>query len=144
MVREGKLAGRGVLLAGAPGTGKTAIAMGLSQALGADTPFTMLAGSEVRLAARGLASSGRATPRARNHIVPTPVRAQIFSLEMSKTEALTQAFRRSIGALRTARSSCSVAASAGRPACGAAPHTPCRAPGPHSCRRAHHGGDGDY
>jgi RuvB-like protein 2 len=48
MVREGKLAGRGVLLAGAPGTGKTAIAMGLSQALGADTPFTMLAGSEVR------------------------------------------------------------------------------------------------
>merc|ERR1712070_112246 len=40
---------------------------GMAQALGSDTPFTMMAGSE------------------------------IFSLEMSKTEALTQAFRRSIG-----------------------------------------------
>lgn len=37
------------------------------QALGPDTPFTTIAGSE------------------------------IFSLEMSKTEAMTQAFRRSIG-----------------------------------------------
>merc|ERR1712072_385694 len=47
--------------------GKTALAMGMAKALGEDTPFTMLAGSE------------------------------IFSLEMSKTEALTQVFRRSIG-----------------------------------------------
>lgn len=67
MIKEGKIAGRCVLLAGAPGTGKTAIAMGMAQALGAETPFTMIAGSEV------------------------------FSLEMSKTEAMTQAFRRSIG-----------------------------------------------
>ncbi|KAG8346857.1 TIP49 C terminus DnaB like helicase C terminal domain [Trypanosoma vivax] len=67
MIREGKIAGRCVLLAGGPGTGKTAIAMGMAQALGTETPFTMIAGSE------------------------------IFSLEMSKTEALTQAFRRSIG-----------------------------------------------
>merc|ERR1712054_638137 len=67
MIRDGKIAGRAVLIAGQPGTGKTAIAMGMAQALGGDTPFTMLAGSE------------------------------IFSLEMSKTEALTQAFRRSIG-----------------------------------------------
>ena len=43
------------------------IAAGMAQALGMDTPFTSMAGSE------------------------------IFSLEMSKTEALTQAFRRSIG-----------------------------------------------
>jgi RuvB-like protein 2 len=41
--------------------------MGMSQSLGADVPFTTLASSE------------------------------IFSLEMSKTEALTQAFRKSIG-----------------------------------------------
>ena len=41
--------------------------LGMAQALGQDTPFTSIAGSE------------------------------IFSLEMSKTEALTQAFRRSIG-----------------------------------------------
>jgi RuvB-like protein 2 len=67
MIKEGKIAGRAILLAGKPGTGKTALAMGLAQALGEDTPFTTIAGSE------------------------------IFSLEMSKTEALTQAFRRSIG-----------------------------------------------
>ncbi|KAI3380692.1 hypothetical protein SNEBB_004463 [Seison nebaliae] len=67
MVKEGKIAGRAILLAGRPGTGKTAIAMGMSQALGTDTPFTSIAGSE------------------------------IYSLEMSRTEALTQAFRKSIG-----------------------------------------------
>ncbi|OCK95564.1 TIP49-domain-containing protein [Cenococcum geophilum 1.58] len=67
MVREGKIAGRAVLIAGPPSTGKTAIAMGMAQSLGVDVPFTMLASSE------------------------------IFSLEMSKTEALTQAFRKSIG-----------------------------------------------
>ncbi|ESZ89952.1 reptin [Sclerotinia borealis F-4128] len=67
MVKEGKIAGRAVLIAGPPSTGKTAIAMGMAQSLGSDVPFTMLASSE------------------------------IFSLEMSKTEALTQAFRKSIG-----------------------------------------------
>ncbi|XP_065210379.1 ruvB-like 2 [Planococcus citri] len=67
MIKEGKIAGRSVLLAGPPGTGKTAIAMGLSQALGPDTPFTSMSGAEV------------------------------YSLEMSKTEALTQALRKSIG-----------------------------------------------
>jgi RuvB-like protein 2 len=67
MIKEGKIAGRAVLLAGPPGSGKTAIAMGMANSLGPETPFTMIAGSE------------------------------IFSLEMSKTEALTQAFRRSIG-----------------------------------------------
>lgn len=67
MIREGKIAGRAILIGGQPGTGKTAIAMGMAKALGEETPFTMLAGSE------------------------------IFSLEMSKTEALTQAFRKSIG-----------------------------------------------
>jgi RuvB-like protein 2 len=67
MIKEGQIAGRAVLIAGQPGTGKTAIAMGMAQALGNDTPFTTIAASE------------------------------IFSLEMNKTEALTQAFRRSIG-----------------------------------------------
>lgn len=46
---------------------QTVSSPGMAQALGPDTPFTAIAGSE------------------------------IFSLEMSKTEALTQAFRRSIG-----------------------------------------------
>ncbi|KAH8726060.1 TIP49 C-terminus-domain-containing protein [Phaeosphaeriaceae sp. PMI808] len=67
MAQEGKIAGRAVLIAGPPSTGKTAIAMGMAQSLGPDVPFTMLASSE------------------------------IFSLDMSKTEALTQAFRKSIG-----------------------------------------------
>lgn len=67
MIKEGKIAGRAVLLGGQPGTGKTALALGLARSLGEETPFTMLSGSE------------------------------IFSLEMSKTESLTQAFRRSIG-----------------------------------------------
>merc|ERR1719473_1166715 len=47
MITEGKIAGRAVLIAGQPGTGKTAIAMGMAKALGEDTPFTMLAGSEI-------------------------------------------------------------------------------------------------
>lgn len=67
MVKEGRIAGRAVLMAGPPSSGKTAIAMGMAQSLGSDVPFTMISASE------------------------------IFSLEMSKTEALTQAFRRSIG-----------------------------------------------
>jgi len=67
IIQDGTIAGRAVLLAGQPGTGKTAIAMAMAQSIGEDTPFTTIAGSE------------------------------IFSLEMSKTEALTQAFRRSIG-----------------------------------------------
>ena len=47
MIREGEIAGRAVLLAGEPGTGKTAIAMGIAQSLGAETPFTSLAASEI-------------------------------------------------------------------------------------------------
>jgi RuvB-like protein 2 len=60
------MAGRLVLIAGPPGTGKTAIAMAIAQSLGDDVPFTALSGAEV------------------------------YSREMSKTEALTQAIRRSI------------------------------------------------
>jgi RuvB-like protein 2 len=67
MIQAGKIGGRSVLLAGPPSTGKTALAMGLSQELGEDVPFTNLSAS------------------------------QVFSLEVSKTEALTQAVRRSMG-----------------------------------------------
>ncbi|BFZ55602.1 RuvB-like protein 2 [Savitreella phatthalungensis] len=67
MLQENRIAGRAILMAGPPSTGKTAIAIGISQALGEETPFTMLSASE------------------------------LFSLEMSKTEALTQALRKSIG-----------------------------------------------
>ena len=67
MIKAGHIAGRAVLLAGQPGTGKTAIAMGMAKALGEETPFATMAASE------------------------------IFSMEMGKTEALTQAFRKAIG-----------------------------------------------
>jgi len=44
MIKDGRIAGRAILIGGQPGTGKTAIAMGMAQALGADTPFTCMAG----------------------------------------------------------------------------------------------------
>ncbi len=67
MIREGKMAGRGVLLVGPSGTGKTAIAVGIAKELGEDTPFVAMSGAE------------------------------IYSSEMKKTEILMQAIRKSIG-----------------------------------------------
>eukprot|EP01101_Sappina_pedata_P001602 TRINITY_DN11684_c0_g1_i1.p1 TRINITY_DN11684_c0_g1~~TRINITY_DN11684_c0_g1_i1.p1 ORF type:complete len:460 (+),score=215.23 TRINITY_DN11684_c0_g1_i1:22-1401(+) len=67
LIKEGKISGRAILIAGQPGSGKTALAMGMAQSLGEGTPFNTLAASE------------------------------IYSLEMSKSEALMQALRRSIG-----------------------------------------------
>jgi len=67
MVKEGKMAGRGVLLVGPSGTGKTAIAVGIARELGEDTPFYAMSGAE------------------------------IYSTELKKTELLTQALRKAIG-----------------------------------------------
>ncbi len=47
MVREGKLSGRGVLIVGPPGTGKTAIAIAIARELGEDTPFVALNAGEL-------------------------------------------------------------------------------------------------
>ncbi|MEB3846821.1 MAG: RuvB-like domain-containing protein, partial [Desulfurococcales archaeon] len=47
LVRDGRLSGKGVLLAGPPGTGKTAIAIAIARELGKDTPFVALNASEV-------------------------------------------------------------------------------------------------
>ena len=67
LVKEGKFAGRAVLIAGPPGTGKTALAVGIAKELGKDVPFVPIAASE------------------------------IYSSEVKKTEFLTQALRKAIG-----------------------------------------------
>ncbi|KAG5021392.1 hypothetical protein JHK82_017291 [Glycine max] len=67
MIRQKKMAGRALLLAGPPGTGKTALALGISQELGTKVPFCPMVGSEV------------------------------YSSEVKKTEVLMENFRRAIG-----------------------------------------------
>lgn len=67
LVKEGKFAGRAVLIAGPPGTGKTCLAIAIAKELGRDVPFVPIAASE------------------------------IFSAEVKKTEFLTQALRKAIG-----------------------------------------------
>ncbi|PON78823.1 RuvB-like [Parasponia andersonii] len=67
MIRQKKMAGRALLLAGPPGTGKTALALGISQELGSKVPFRPMVGSEV------------------------------YSSEVKKTEVLMENFRRAIG-----------------------------------------------
>lgn len=67
MIKEGKFAGKGVLIVGPPGTGKTALALGIARELGPETPFVALSGGE------------------------------IYSLEVKKSEFLMRALRRAIG-----------------------------------------------
>lgn len=67
MIRQKKMAGRALLLTGAPGTGKTALALGIAQELGSKVPFCPMVGSEV------------------------------YSNEVKKTEVLMENFRRAIG-----------------------------------------------
>jgi len=67
MIRLKKMAGRALLMAGAPGTGKTALALGISSELGTKVPFCPMVGSEV------------------------------YSTEVKKTEVLMENFRRAIG-----------------------------------------------
>ncbi|GAO45811.1 TIP49-domain-containing protein [Saitoella complicata NRRL Y-17804] len=67
MVRSKKMAGKALLFAGGPGTGKTALALALSQELGNKIPFVPIVGSEV------------------------------YSSEVGKAEVLKEHLRRAIG-----------------------------------------------
>ena len=67
MIKQGKLAGKCIILAGPPGTGKTALAVAISRELGPNVPFIQLSASE------------------------------IYSAERKKTEVLIEAMRKAIG-----------------------------------------------
>jgi len=67
LIRSKKMAGRALLMAGAPGTGKTALALAIAQDLGVKVPFCPMVGSEV------------------------------YSSEVKKTEILMENCRRAIG-----------------------------------------------
>ena len=67
LIKSKKMAGKALLLAGAPGTGKTAIALAVAQELGPKVPFCPMVGSEV------------------------------YSAEVKKTEILMENCRRAIG-----------------------------------------------
>lgn len=67
LVKSKKMAGKALLFAGPPGTGKTALALAVSQELGPKVPFCLMVGSEV------------------------------YSTEVKKTEILMENFRRAIG-----------------------------------------------
>ena len=67
LIKSKRMSGKAILLAGAPGTGKTALALAISQELGPKVPFCPIVGSE------------------------------LFSAEIKKTAALMENFRRAIG-----------------------------------------------
>lgn len=67
LIKSKKMAGKALLLTGAPGTGKTAISLAIAQELGSKVPFCPMVGSEV------------------------------YSAEVKKTEILMENCRRAIG-----------------------------------------------
>jgi len=67
LIKQKKMAGKALMFAGIPGTGKTALALAISKELGSRVPFCPMVGSEV------------------------------YSAEVKKTSVLMENFRRAIG-----------------------------------------------
>lgn len=67
LIKTKRMSGKAILLAGAPGSGKTALALAVSQELGPKVPFCPIVGSE------------------------------LYSAEVKKTAALMENFRKAIG-----------------------------------------------
>ena len=67
MIKEGKWGGKVIILAGPPGTGKTAIAVAIARELGLNVPFISMSAAEV------------------------------YSAEVKKTQVLLEAMRKAIG-----------------------------------------------
>ena len=87
MIKQKKMAGRALLLTGAPGTGKTALALGIAQELGTKVPFCPMVGSDV------------------------------YSSEVKKTEVLMEHFRGAIGSLPCFRRQFCFSACTGNASC---------------------------
>uniref|UniRef100_A0A0K0EW53 RuvB-like helicase n=1 Tax=Strongyloides venezuelensis TaxID=75913 RepID=A0A0K0EW53_STRVS len=66
MIKQGKIAGRSILITGEPGSGKTALAKAISASISENVPFVSITGSEV------------------------------YSMSMRKTEFLMQSFRKAV------------------------------------------------
>jgi RuvB-like protein 1 (pontin 52) len=67
MIKQKKMAGRALLMAGAPGTGKTALALGIAQELGTKARLTACVSCERRAASALMRHAMRTPPHQRVH-----------------------------------------------------------------------------